>query len=124
MSFTFPNLKPFPLIPRLVTNDFPQWDTEDFPNNLQDKISELENTIEIDYYEDIFEENHYIHKLGGYASFAQSGIQWPADYEYIFQITDDPKAQLKIIHGGGIYFAKIVKQMNGSHIVISCKNKI
>ncbi len=29
-----------------------------------------------------------------------------ADYEYIFQITDDPKAHLKIIHGGGIYFAK------------------
>lgn len=64
MSLTFPALKPFPLIPKLVVNEFPQWDTEDFPNNIQDKILELENTIEIDYYEDIFEENHYIHKLG------------------------------------------------------------
>ncbi|PFK66476.1 hypothetical protein COJ13_26915 [Bacillus cereus] len=33
-------------------------------------------------------------------------FQWPADYEFIFQITDHPKAHLKIIHGGGIYFAK------------------
>ncbi|MFK4416575.1 uncharacterized protein YwqG [Bacillus sp. RC251] len=106
MSLTFPALKPFPLIPKLVVDEFPQWDTEDFPNNMQDRILELENTIEIDYYEDIFEENHYIHKLGGYACFAQSGIQWPADYEFIFQITDDPKVHLKIIHGGGIYFAK------------------
>lgn len=70
MSFTFPSLKPFPLIPKLVTDEFPQWDTEDFPNNMQGRILELENTNEIDYYEDIFEENHYIHKLEGYACFA------------------------------------------------------
>ncbi len=28
MSLTFPALKPFPLIPKLVVNEFPQWDTE------------------------------------------------------------------------------------------------
>lgn len=47
MSLTFPNLKPFPLIPRLVTNDFPQWDTEDFPNNLQDKFLNLKTQLRL-----------------------------------------------------------------------------
>lgn len=85
MSLTFPALKPFPLIPKLVVDEFPQWDTEDFPNNIQDRILELENTIEIDYYEDIFEENHYIHKLGGYACFAQSGINGPRIMNLFFK---------------------------------------
>ena len=109
MSLTFQNLKAFPLIPNLVTDEFPLWDTDDFPPTMQDKILELEDTTGMEYYEDIFEENHYIHKLGGYASFAQSGIQWPPDYEFVFQITEDPKARFGIIHGGGIYFAKNMK---------------
>lgn len=109
MSITFQNLKPFPLIPKLVTDEFPLWDTDDFPDTIQDEIIELEDTTGIEYYDNIFEENRYIHKLGGYASFAQSGIQWPADYEFVFQITEDPKAHFGIIDGGGIYFAKNVK---------------
>lgn len=109
MSLTFQNLRAFPLIPKLVIDEFPQWDTEDFSNNIQERILELENTIGIEYYDDIFEKNHYIHKLGGYASFAQPGIKWPSGYEFIFQITEDPKVQFGIIHGGGIYFAKNIK---------------
>lgn len=66
-------IKPFPLSPKAIEEDYPVWDGGGLTSEMEDKVLELENSGVIDDYYDITE-NQYGHKLGGYPSFCQSGI--------------------------------------------------
>lgn len=50
-------LKPFPLQPQIIEEDYPIWDSDDIPIEIASEISELEDSSEIDSYYDITE-NH------------------------------------------------------------------
>jgi hypothetical protein len=51
-------------------------------------------------------ENNYGHKLGGYATFYQSGVSFGDDFQFKLQIASDEKARLNIIDNGTIFLAK------------------
>ncbi|HEY1192610.1 DUF1963 domain-containing protein [Flavobacterium sp.] len=98
-------IKPFPLSYKLIEEDFPVWEDQNISNEIADKISKLGNPEEITPYYN-FLKNDYGHKIGGYASYCQSGIYYGEDFEFIFQISSDEKANLNIIDNGNLYFAK------------------
>ncbi|MFD2938612.1 DUF1963 domain-containing protein [Flavobacterium notoginsengisoli] len=98
-------IKPFPLSSKLIEEDFPVWEDQNIPDNIGNRVNELEDSKEIGSYYDFFE-NSYGHKIGGYASYCQSGIYYGKDFEFVFQISSDEKANLNIIDGGNFYFAK------------------
>lgn len=98
-------IKPFPLSNKLIEEDFPVWEDGQIPEDISEKISELEDSGVIDSYYDIFS-NNYGHKIGGYATYCQSGIDFGDDFEFIFQIASDEKAHLNIVDNGNIYLAK------------------
>ncbi|QDY83573.1 DUF1963 domain-containing protein [Paenibacillus polymyxa] len=101
----FMHIKAFPLFPELLENDYPVWDGEDIPEEYGDAISNMDEE-EPDYFEDIVEGIHVVHKIGGYPSFIQSGIDFGEGCEFVFQIASDAKAGLNIVDGGCFYFAK------------------
>ena len=43
------------------------------------------------------------HKIGGYPSFCQSGVDL-APHEFVFQISSDPKIGLNVVDGGNLTF--------------------
>lgn len=98
-------IKPFPLSNRLIEKDYPVWEDPEIPNDISNKINELEDSGVIDSYYDIIE-NNYSHKIGGYATYCQSGIDFGDDFEFVFQIASDEKANLNIVDCGNIYLAK------------------
>ncbi|UPZ13513.1 DUF1963 domain-containing protein [Flavobacterium humidisoli] len=99
------HIKPFPLSNKLIEEDYPLWEDPEIPEDISDKILQLEEEGVIDSYYDIIE-NNYCHKVGGYATYCQSGIYFGDDYEYVFQISSDEKANLNIVDSGNIYLAK------------------
>ncbi|MEJ3718036.1 DUF1963 domain-containing protein [Paenibacillus polymyxa] len=101
----FMHIKAFPLFPELIENDYPVWDGEDIPEEYGDALNNMDEE-EPDYFEDIVEEIHAVHKIGGYPSFIQPGIDFGEGYEFMFQIASDAKAGLNIVDGGSFYFAK------------------
>ena len=58
---------------------------------------------DIDYYGDICGEIYREHKIGGYPAFCQPGY-WFEDYDFVFQISSDEKAQFNIVDNGKFYF--------------------
>jgi len=101
-------VKPFPLKPQKSIEDYPVWDGGGLSNEMEDKILELENLGLIEDYYDITE-NQYGHKIGGYPSFCQPGIDFGTDFEFILQIASDKKANLNIVDSGTIFLAKNIK---------------
>lgn len=99
----YEGVKPFPLFPQLIENDFPAWDS-DIQSDLADIILHMEEKG-IDYYENIYEENEALHKIGGYANYCCGNDGFEAGYEFVLQIASDYKAGLCIMNGN-IYFAK------------------
>ena len=98
-------MTPFPLSPSLIENDFPVWDGDDIPLDIVDIICELEDEGEMDYHDDIVDEIYSEHKIGGYATYCQSGISLTNDgYEFVMQISSDDKAKFNIIDGGLFFF--------------------
>lgn len=97
-------MKSFPLIPKLVNNDTPAWDSEDIETEVQDEILRLELEEDIEYYDDIVEDIYPMHKVGGYPSYTQSGVSYGEEYPFVFQISSDSKAQFNIIDSGSFYF--------------------
>lgn len=95
-------IKAFPLVPSLKINDFPMY--EDLEDEMIDFISELEEKENIDYYNDIVEENYPMHKLGGYPASIQGGVGYDDGFEFVFQISSDSKAMLNIVDSGNFYF--------------------
>ncbi len=98
-------VRPFPLKATLIPEDYPVWDGGDIPADLEDEILKLEDAGEIEDYYDMVE-NNYGHKLGGYATFYQSGIDFGEDFAFTLQIASDEKARLNIIDNGTIFLAK------------------
>lgn len=98
------HIKAFPLIEEYVNNDYPEWDNGGIPDDLFEMICEMENSDEVDYYDDIVEEMYSQHKIGGYPNFIQSGYWFGDGYEYVLQISSDEKAKLNIIDNGNFYF--------------------
>lgn len=96
-------MKAFPLVPKLVEQDYPMWDDEDFPGDLFEEILRLEEEEDLEYYEDIAEEQYYVHKVGGYPAFIQAGGS-PIGYEFAFQISSDEKACFNFVDNGRLYF--------------------
>ena len=98
------DLKPFPLKPIYIENDFPNHDSIFMVDyDLEDEIFNLEDEG-IDYYNDIFENNDINHKIGGFPSTIQEGIGFDDGYEYVMQIVSDEKIGLNIFDGGNFYF--------------------
>jgi uncharacterized protein YwqG len=98
-------VKSFPLKTKDVEEDYPVWDGGGLTSEVEDKILELEDSGIIEDYHDVTE-NHYGHKLGGYPSFCQPGIDFGEDFEFVFQIASDDKANLNFIDSGTLFFAK------------------
>ncbi|MFC4477394.1 DUF1963 domain-containing protein [Flavobacterium chungangensis] len=99
------HIKPFPLSQNLLEEDYPVWEDPEIPDDISDKILELEDSGIIDsYYEMV--ENNTCHKIGGYANYRQSGIYFGEDFEFVLQIASDEKAHLNIVDSGNFYFAK------------------
>jgi hypothetical protein len=98
-------IKPFPLSNRLIEEDYPVWEDPEIPDDISDKINELEDSGIIGSYYNIIQ-NNYSHKIGGYPTYCQSGIDFGEDFEFVFQIASDQKANLNILDSGNIYLAK------------------
>ena len=99
------HFKSFPLKPELIENDYPVWDGGGIPGDIEDEIIELENSGVIESYYDIVE-NHHSHKVGGYPTFCQSGIDFGDNFDFVLQISSDEKAHLNIVDSGTIFLAK------------------
>ena len=99
-----PIMKPFPLTPQLVENEYPMWDGGGIPLRIGEMINKMEEEDGIDYYEDIFEDNNSQHKIGGYPAFCQAGAWYGEDYPFVMQISSDVKAGFNIVHDGSFYF--------------------
>lgn len=107
-------IKPFPLKPVFKAQDFPLWDGGGVPDDMAAEICTLEDYYNDDkadedrlnYYEDIVDDKHsYTHKLGGYPSFCQSGIDF-GEYEFVLQISSDGKANFNVVDNGSLMFAR------------------
>jgi uncharacterized protein YwqG len=98
-------IRSFPLKTTFIPEDYPVWDSGNIPSDIEDEILRLESTGEITDYYDIVE-NNYGHKLGGYPTFSQSGIDFGQDFEFLLQIASDGKANLEIVDAGTIFLAK------------------
>jgi hypothetical protein len=98
-------IKPFPLTHNFIEQDFPVWDGGGIPKEIATEILALENLGKITDYYDVFE-SHYMHKVGGYPTFCQSGIDFGDNFEFVFQISSDKKAELNIVDFGTMFFAK------------------
>ena len=95
-------LKPFPLKAGLIEADYPVWDGGGLTSDEEDAFLELENNGAISDYYDVTS-HCYGHKFGGYPSFCQSGVDL-GPYEFVFQISSDPKIRLNVIDGGSLTF--------------------
>jgi Domain of unknown function (DUF1963) len=98
-------LKPFPLKSTFVPEDYPLWDGGGIPTELETEILCLENKGEIESYYD-FVCHTYEHKIGGYPSFCQSGVDPREGFEFVFQVSSDAKINLNVIDSGSLMFWK------------------
>ncbi|WP_223435290.1 MULTISPECIES: DUF1963 domain-containing protein [unclassified Pseudomonas] len=98
-------LKPFPLLAERVAEDFPLWDGGGAPADLEEEICSLQRTGEIESYSDLVTHT-YEHKIGGYPSFCQSGVDLGDDFEFVFQISSDTKINLNVVDCGSLMFWK------------------
>lgn len=98
-------IKQFPL-KATKKQDCPIWDGGGLSSEMEDEINELENRGRIESYYDIADFHQYEHKIGGFPSFRQSGIDFGDGFEFVFQITSDQKINLNVIDSGSLMFAK------------------
>jgi hypothetical protein len=97
-------LKPFPLQAQEVVIDYPVWDGGGADHLVEDVMA-LKRAGLINSYYDLVE-NYHGHKLGGWPSFCQPGIEFSSGVEFVLQIASDVKAQLNIVDSGTIFLAK------------------
>ncbi len=88
-----------------VAEDFPLWDEGGIPTYLDAEIVELERSGQIESYEDLGA-HAYGHKVGGYPSFCQPGIDPGEDFEFVFQLSSDPEINLNVVDSGSLMFWK------------------
>lgn len=97
-------LKSFPLQAGPSVTDYPVWDgggADDFGED----VMALKRAGIIKSYYDLVE-NHHGHKLGGWPTFCQPGIEFSPGFKFVLQIASDAKAQLNIVDSGTIFLAK------------------
>ena len=97
-------LKPFPLKAGAIVVDYPVWDGGGAAH-LAEEVWSLQHAELISSYYDLVE-NQYGHKLGGWPTFCQPGIEFSPGFEFMLQIASDAKAQLNIVDSGTIFLAK------------------
>ncbi len=94
-------IRPFPMRPHIVEDDYPMWEDVDF---------ELPEELDDDYY-DYFKNNRGF-KLGGWPSLIQAEIYWapwnqhPAAPRYVFQIDSTEKGNWMWGDNGVGYFGR------------------
>ncbi|MDD1012077.1 DUF1963 domain-containing protein [Pseudomonas rubra] len=98
-------LKAFPLRAEAVAEDYPLWDGGGAPDELVSEIVKLERDGVIESYYDHVT-HAYEHKIGGYPSFCQSGIDPGDGFEFVFQISSDSKINLNVVDSGSLMFWK------------------
>ncbi len=96
-------LKPFPVSFQRIDDEWPCWDGGGLTDEMSDAILALEASGEISDYYDLGE-HYYVHKVGGYPSFCQPGIDPGDGFEFAFQISSDPKINLNVVDGGSLQF--------------------
>ncbi|MBV4549539.1 DUF1963 domain-containing protein [Pseudomonas sp. SWRI102] len=99
------HLKPFPLKAEFVAEDYPLWDGGGVPAVLEDEVLKLEREGKLESYYDLVT-HAYEHKIGGYPSFCQSGVEADEGYEFMFQISSDAKINLNVVDSGSLMFWK------------------
>ena len=98
-------LTPFALKATYLKQDYPQWDEGGIPEPLFEEICKLEAAgVITDYFDYIT--HSYRHKIGGYPSFCQSGVDPGEGFEFIFQISSDDKINLNVVDNGSLMFWK------------------
>ncbi len=100
-------LKSFPLQAGPLVADYPVWDGGGVPDELVDDIVALERTGAISSYYDLVT-NHHGHKLGGWPTFCQPGIDFSPGFRFVLQIASDAKVHLNVVDSGTIFLAKNV----------------
>jgi len=96
-------LKAFPVSAEIFESDWPNWDGGGLDDEASDAILELEDAGEIEDYYDVAD-HHYGHKVGGYPSFCQSGIDAGKGFEFAFQVSSDAKINLNVVDNGSFQF--------------------
>ncbi|OGX81561.1 hypothetical protein [Hymenobacter coccineus] len=99
-------LKPFPLQAGPLLTDYPVWDGGG-ADHLVGDVMALKRAGTIASYYDLVK-NHHGHKLGGWPTFCQLGIDFSAGFEFVLQIASDAQAQLNVVDSGTIFLAKNV----------------
>lgn len=99
---TATGLKPLPLRSYLVDADHPVWDGGGLTAEQEDAFIALEREGAIANYFDVTS-RVYGHKFGGYPSFCQPGVDLHP-FEFVFQVSSDPKIQLNVIDNGSLTF--------------------
>lgn len=105
LSVAGSHIKPCALKAELVEEDFPLWDGGGIPIALEVEILKLERSGQIESYYDLITHT-YEHKIGGYPSFCQPGINPGEHFEFVFQISSDPKINLNVVDSGSLMFWK------------------
>ncbi|MBC3882613.1 DUF1963 domain-containing protein [Undibacterium sp. LX40W] len=98
-------LKPFPLKAEIVHEDYPLWDGGGVPYDVEREVLRLEKDGEIESYYDLITHS-YEHKIGGYPSFCQSGVDPGDGFEFVFQVSSDSKINLNVVDNGSLMFWK------------------
>ena len=101
-------LKAFALNAQVVPEDFPLWDGGGVPADVEQAILELQRAGELQSYYDLVTHT-YEHKIGGYPSFCQSGVDPGEGFEFVFQIWSDAKINLNVVDNGSLMFWKHVE---------------
>jgi hypothetical protein len=97
-------LQPFPLRAGPVVVDYPVWDGGG-ADHLVEEVVALQRAGVINSYYDLVK-NHHGHKLGGWPTFCQPGIEFSPGFGFVLQIASDAKAHLNIVDSGTIFLAK------------------
>ncbi|WP_430962175.1 DUF1963 domain-containing protein [Pseudomonas syringae] len=72
---------------------------------LEAEICELEDTGKIESFDDPVRHT-YDHKIGGYPSLCQSGIDSGDGFEFVFQLSSDAEVNLNVMDCGSLMFWK------------------
>ncbi len=105
LSVSHSHLKPFPLKTEWVAEDMPLWDGGGVPADLEDEVLELKRQGKLNSYYDLVT-HCYEHKIGGYPSFCQAGVEPDEGFEFVLQISSDAKINLNVVHSGSLMFWK------------------
>ncbi|MFD1874905.1 hypothetical protein [Hymenobacter bucti] len=97
-------LQPFPLQAGPPLTDYPVWDGGGADHLVEEVMALKHRGLVTSYYDLV--ENHPGHKLGGWPSFCQPGIEFSPGFEFMLQIASDAKAHFNVVDGGTIFLAK------------------